>query len=102
MQNNQEIRLWAKLKKKDRIVLDYAFPCPPDQALSDGLIAACRYFDVAVPVVLGKHVRDMEQFHMVSFFSRDFVEAFAFSSLELSLIFPKKDHSERRPNPFSL
>ena len=64
MQNNQEIRLWAKLKKKDKIVRDCVFACPPSQALSEGLIEACRHFDVAVPVVLGKHKRDMEQFHM--------------------------------------
>jgi len=44
----------------------------------------------------------MEQFHMVSFFPRDFVESFAYTALEISLIFPKKEHSERKPNPFSL
>ena len=102
MQNNQEIRLWAKLKKKDKIVRDCVFACPPSQALSEGLIEACRHFDVAVPVVLGKHKRDMEQFHMVSFFPRDFVESFAYTALEISLIFPKNEHSERKPNPFSL
>ena len=49
MQNNQEIRLWAKLKKKDKIVRDCVFACPPSQALSEGLIEACRHFDVSVP-----------------------------------------------------
>ena len=35
-------------------------------------------------------MRDMEQFHMVSFFPRDFVESFAYTALEISLIFQKK------------
>ena len=68
MQNDQNIRLWAKLKKKDKIVRDTLFDCSPEAALSEGLIDACHHFDISVPVVLGKHIRDMEQFHMVSFF----------------------------------
>lgn len=102
MQNQQGVRLWAKLKKKDKIVRDQLIACAPDRALGQGLVEACRLFDVAVPVVLGKHERDMAQFHLVSFTPRDFVEPFAYSALELSLIFPKKEASHRRPDPLSL
>lgn len=102
MQKNQDIRLWAKLKKKDKIVHDYIFACPPQNALEEGLIEACHHFDVAVPVVLGKHIRDMETFHLVNFTSRDFVEPFSYTTLELSLIFPKKEQKNHRPDPLSL
>ena len=91
MQQSEPVRLWAVLRNQRRkIERELLFPCTPSKVLHEGLETVCRQFDVAVPVVLQKHERELATFSRTTFFARDFMEPFSFHALELELIFADK------------
>lgn len=92
MQQSEPAKLWAVLRnQKRKIEKELLFPCTPAAVLHEGLEAVCRQFDVAMPVVLQKHERELTAFSRTTFFARDFMEPFSFHALELELIFADKE-----------
>ncbi len=89
------IQFWAKLKHTEKVVRQTQFPCQPKYALSACLEQVCHEFDIAVPLVLQKHERDLAQFNFTQFHASDFMEPFPYAALEVSLIFPKAEKQTR-------
>ncbi len=81
----EETKLWATLYRRQKIVMETLFPCTKDLVLSAGLQTACKEFDIAVPLVLQKHERELAQFSRTCFSPRDFMEAFPYTSFCVEL-----------------
>ncbi len=75
----EETKVWATLYRRQKIVMETLFPCEMASALTTGLQAACKEFDIAVPIVLQKHERELMQFSRACFSQRDFMEPFSYT-----------------------
>lgn len=51
--------------------------------------ALCKPLDLAVPVILNKHVAELQKFSRTVFKAGDFMESIAFDAFEME-IFPEK------------
>lgn len=85
------MRIWAIIRKRMRI----AQQCEANgvhnglwdvDAVSKALTPLCEQMDVARPVVLDKHVKQLSNFGKTAFRQPDFVEAVSFDALEIELI----------------
>jgi hypothetical protein len=86
----EQTKLWATLILRTKIVMESLFPCAEDAVFTDGLQAACKSFDIAVPVVLGKHVRELREFSRTCFQPSDFLEPFGYTSFCIELFREEK------------
>lgn len=97
MKTDKTPQVWATLHRKNRVVRETLFPCPPEQVLQSGLQLACKEFDVSCPVVLNKHERELCQFSRTSFSPNDFLDAFPYTTLALEIFLP--DNPDRKILP---
>jgi len=87
-------RIWAVIKSDQKITGSYDTDCAirfwqqPDD-LSAVMDALCLSLDIAHPVWLNKHSREMDAFSRTVFFGDDFMEPIFFDSLELEYITEK-------------
>ena len=82
-------RYWGKLMRKQKIVRDLTAEAPryQDDASFEAILEAlCPALDVARPVVLSKHKRDLAAFGRVKFIPGDFIEAFPYDAFEVEYI----------------
>ncbi|MDL2224872.1 hypothetical protein LJC20_01505 [Eubacteriales bacterium OttesenSCG-928-M02] len=91
MQQKERRRLWAMVKKRQRMVADVVLPLDEEDALAEPLTRVCQKLDLERPVVLPKHERDMASFHRTAFKARDFIDAFPYDSLDIVEIIEKKE-----------
>ena len=89
-------RVWAVTRSDQKITGSCTTDCsalfwkqPGD--LSAVMDVLCRSLDIAHPVWLGKHSRDMDAFGRTVFFGDDFVEPIVFDTLELEYIAEKRE-----------
>lgn len=93
------MRIWAKTIKEHKIqtevVQEFALARPSDllgwtEIISD----LCQQLDLARPVILNKHISELEKFSGTTFRASDFLESISFDRFVLE-IFPekKKDNS---------
>lgn len=88
------MRVWAKTildhKIVSEVVQEFAPARPSDM---DGwtpvIDALCRALDLARPVVMQKHIHDLNRFSHAAFRASDFMEPIAFDRFEIE-IFPEK------------
>lgn len=93
------MRIWVKTVIHHRIqqeaVQEFTSARPSD---ADGWLPVitelCKPLDVAVPVLLGKHVHELKQFSRTVFKPHDFMESVSFDALEIE-IFPEKKKESR-------
>ena len=89
------MKLWAivrsggKIKKDALYTADFTRPLS-DADLHSALKALCYELDLACPVVLSKHLRDMASFSRAAFLPGDFIEPVDFDKLEIEIIPEKK------------
>ena len=88
-----DTKLWATLYKREKIAMQALFPCESNEALTTGLQAACKQFDIAVPIVLQKHERELLQFSRTCFSPKDFIEPFSYSMFCIELFSEEKKAS---------
>jgi hypothetical protein len=81
------MRVWGMIKVADRIKRDVIINA--DDFMS-ALILVCEHFDLAKPIMVQKHYREVEQFNRTIFYSDDFVESVPFDTLEVEIIITKK------------
>ena len=88
------MRIWAKIIQNQKIqsdvVREFALARPFD--LADWipiLHELCQALDLARPVVLEKHIRELNQFSHTAFRPSDFMESVVFDRFEVE-IFPEK------------
>lgn len=93
------MKIWAKLLKEHRIqqdaVLAFGQARPSDiPGWTPVIRALCRQLDLSEPVMLHKHLNDLNRFGRTVFRPSDFMEPVAFDRLEIEL-FPEKDRGTR-------
>lgn len=93
------MKLWAKTLTghhiNDQVVQEFASARPSS---ADGwlpiIAALAKPLDVAVPVILPKHVSELDKFARTTFRPHDFMESVAFDRFEIE-IFPEKKKETR-------
>ena len=88
------MRIWAKCLIEHRIVSEvvqeFASARPADLSGWDPVIVSlCKPLDLARPVLLQKHVRELAQFARTVFYPQDFMESVSFDRFEIE-IFPER------------
>ena len=83
------VRLGGKIKKDAVLTADYSPPLD-DTELHEILKSLCYELDLACPVVLSKHLKDMAAFSRTAFLPGDFMEPVDFDRLELEIITEKR------------
>ncbi len=86
-----KVMLWAKLKKRQKILIQATSYVEHKgvwdaDALHEAMGEVCRALDIALPLVLQKHVQDANAFSRVVFRKSDFVEPVSFDEFELELV----------------
>ena len=86
------MKLWGVLRTDGRIVKEALLETPHQKKSEleayDALIGAlCEALDLARPVVLKKHERDISRFSRVVFKREDFMESVDFDRFEIELFF---------------
>ncbi len=97
------MRIWAKVLQDHRIlretVREFSSARPFDmEGWSVLLHELCQDLDLCRPLILRKHVNDLQQFSRVVFKSTDFIEPVDFDEFEIEVISEKKKRSN---NPYS-
>ena len=92
------MRIWAKTtiehKIQTEVVQEFALARPSDLLGWTPIIdALCRALDVARPVILNKHVHELNTFSHTFFKVSDFMDDIAFDRFEIE-IFPEKKRNE--------
>ena len=89
------MRLWAKIKRNHRTVAQAEcalthFGDWDVDSLHAALEDICKDLDLARPVILGKHVREINKFSRTSFKKADFIEKINYDALEIEIINEEK------------
>lgn len=83
------MRVWASLHKDNKIIARASGESDhPDvsQALLDALEPVYKELDVAEPVWVGKHARELSRYRRTRFFPEDFVEPVSFDYMEIEFV----------------
>ena len=88
------MRIWAKTVKHQKIhsevVREFALARPSDlEGWMPVLHELCQAFGLSRPVVLEKHIRELDHFSHTAFRQADFMEPITFDRFEIE-IFPEK------------
>lgn len=87
------MRIWAKVITDHKIQMEAVqeHPARPSDlpGWSAVITALVRPFDLAVPVILPKHIAELKRFSRTAFKPQDFMEPVEFDSFEME-IFPEK------------
>lgn len=86
MQENKRLKVWIYLTKSSKVIKETIIECNYNDILEDCLNRACKEFDLARPVVLAKHHKELEQFMRTAFNTSDFIENFTYKSLILEIL----------------
>lgn len=94
------MKLWGIVRKSNRIVQDVVYECERPEAeegWTEVIGAVCVKLDLARPVLLGKHIRELQQFSRTVFRADDFMEPISFSRFELEIFPEKKKAAQSTP-----
>ncbi len=87
------MKIWAKVLKHHKIVQEAVreFPARPFDAEGWGRLITelVKPLDLASPVLLNKHVEELQRFNRTWFTQADFIESISFDRFELE-IFPER------------
>ena len=87
------MKIWAKVLKLHKIKQEAVreFPARPSDAEGWSRLIAdiAKPLDLASPVLLSKHVQELDRFNRTWFTQADFIESVSFDRFELE-IFPEK------------
>lgn len=93
------MKIWAKVLKNHKIineaVREFSFARPSDaEGWNAVMTDLVKPLDLACPVLLKKHVQELERFSRTVFTQTDFMESISFDKLEIE-IFPEKKKETR-------
>lgn len=99
------MRIWAKTtehqKIKSEVVREFALARPSDlESWIPVLHELCQALDLSRPVVLEKHIRELDQFSHTAFRQSDFMEPIAFDRFEIEIFPEKKEHETSSFRPY--
>lgn len=87
------MKLWGTIKNNHKIIKDFVteIDIPKGEAaFLSGLKEICAEFDLSMPVVLSKHLDELDKFNRTVFKSQDFLEPINFDSFEIEIFDIKK------------
>lgn len=89
------MKLWGIIRKNDKVQHQYTIEyenLTRDTASDwDELIGPlCRELELSRPLILKKHLRDIQDFSRVVFLPSDFMEPVDFDKFEVEIFYPKK------------
>ena len=92
------MRIWAKTIQHQRIQTDVVreFSLARPAVLEEWipvLHELCQALDLSRPVLLEKHVRELERFNRTVFRPSDFMEPVPFDRFELEILIEKKENT---------
>ena len=84
------MKIWARIRKENKTAAQYVTEVSAKSASEvkdwyEPLSVICRELNLARPVVLKKHIRDLEEFNHTAFRPGDFMETVDFDRLEIEL-----------------
>lgn len=84
------MKIWGRTKEDNVIIKSITVTWPAKTAgdvedWSEPFAKLCHEMDVSRPVILKKHVRDLEQFGSTAFRPADFLEPVNFDKFEVEL-----------------
>ncbi len=81
-------QLWVREIRRNKIRRDVVVPCPGGD-WQQAMAAACRELDIAVPLVVARHLRDFEDYRQLRFLPEHFLESVPFDRLEVEFFDPE-------------
>jgi len=89
------MKLWGIIRKNDKIQHQHTIEYPEltrDTASDwDELISPlCQKLDLSRPLMLKKHLKEIDEFSRVVFLPSDFIESVDFDRFEVEIFYPKK------------
>lgn len=91
-------KLWGILRKNHRIWRDVVVEAEGDSAqdTQEALNELCYKLDIARPIFLNKHEKEVARFGRTSFTQEHFLEPIAFDRLEIEFLRPHGRSSDPR------
>lgn len=91
------MRIWAKTiqyqKIQSEVVREFALARPSDlEGWMPVLHDLCQSLDLSRPVLLEKHVRELDMFSHTVFRASEFMEPICFDRFEIEIFPEKKEH----------
>lgn len=80
------IKIWAKIIVDNKITKDIIYESVDNytrEEFFDHLSDICHQLNIPTPVLISNHYETYENFNMVKFLPRDFVESVDFDKLEI-------------------
>ena len=81
-------RLYVAVKKQDKIIVsgECSINYPIEyNVITEALSEICREIDIAVPVILSKHINQLNVFMHTHFSQNDFIEKINFTKLTVEI-----------------
>ena len=91
------MKLWIKTIKGEKIVISMLYEVPgiyDPQNLLNYLTDICFSLDIPRPIIIDKHIKEMEQFNHTIFKVGDFVETVDFDKLWVEVAISKNKKSD--------
>lgn len=88
------IKIWGKTLNKNKMVLSHTVQMNEvfsEQVVLDGIYSICIKFDIPRPIVLNKHIKDINNFLIVKFLPDDFIEKVDFDKFEVDIFIEKNN-----------
>lgn len=85
-------RLWGKIFKDNRMIIDYVYECPDNSDKSrtkkifDGLEEICKQFDLSVPMWLQSNIKEFKRVDKTRFTKDNFIDSIDYDYLEIQVI----------------
>ncbi len=91
------MRIWAKTltrqKIQSEVVREFALARPSDiEGWMPIFHELCQALDLSRPVVLNKHINELERFNHTQFRQNDFMEPVSFDRFDVEILVEKKEH----------
>ncbi len=83
------MKVWTKLYKNNKIISSHTAISEktiPSDALLDCMEQCCKRLDLAEPVWVSKHTKDLSVFHRTKLLPEDFMEAVNFDYCVVEII----------------
>ena len=89
------MKLWGIIRKNDRIQRQHTLEyqgLTRDAAVdwNELISPLCQELDLSRPLMLKKHLKEIEDFSRVVFHPSDFIEPVDFDKFEIEIFYPKK------------
>ena len=96
------MRIWARTLKQHKIqndvVREFSLARPSDlEGWIPVLHELCQALDLSRPIILNKHVHELNSFSHTAFRSSDFMESIPFDSFEIEIL----KETKKNEDPFS-